>query len=106
MIGEKSNLTKEDNEGEIGYWIGVPFWGKGYIPEATAAVLQYAFEVLKLKTIWCGYYEGNKNSRRVQEKCGFTFHHKEENALVPLLNERRNLYISQLTAKKWQDMNK
>lgn len=106
MIGEKSNLTKEDNEGEIGYWIGVPFWGKGYIPEATAAVLRYAFEVLKLKTIWCGYYEGNKNSRRVQEKCGFTFHHKEENALVPLLNERRNLYISQLTAKRWQDMNK
>lgn len=34
MIGQKSNLNLPNNEAEIGYWIGVPYWGQGLIPEA------------------------------------------------------------------------
>ena len=34
LIGKASNIDISDNEGEIGYWIGVPFWGQGLIPEA------------------------------------------------------------------------
>ena len=33
-VGKDSNLDLPDTEGEIGYWIGVPFWGQGLIPEA------------------------------------------------------------------------
>ena len=33
-----------ENECEIGYWIGEPFWGKGLIPEAVNELLRYAFE--------------------------------------------------------------
>ena len=34
MVGAQSNIGLPDSEGEIGYWIGVPFWGQGLIPEA------------------------------------------------------------------------
>ena len=57
MIGEKSNFDIEDDEGEIGYWIGVPYWGMGLIPEAVRELLRRGFEDLNLKTIWCGYFD-------------------------------------------------
>lgn len=58
-------------EVEIGYWIGVPLWGHGLIPEAVRAVLARCFTELGCLGAWCGYYDGNEKSRRVQEKCGF-----------------------------------
>ena len=63
MIGAKSNLPLPETEGEIGYWIGVPFWGQGLIPEAARALLRHAFEDLGLQTLWCGYFDGNEKSK-------------------------------------------
>ena len=65
-------------EAEIGYWIGVPYWGQGLIPEAVRCLLKRCFEDLGMTAVWCGYYDGNVKSRRVMEKCGFRFHHTEE----------------------------
>ena len=56
MIGARSDKEIPDTEGEIGYWIGVPFWGKGLIPEATQELIRHGFEDLKLDKIWCGYF--------------------------------------------------
>ncbi|WP_405358364.1 GNAT family N-acetyltransferase, partial [Ruminococcus sp.] len=44
--GKKSILDLPDAEGEIGYWIGVPFWGQGLIPEAVREIIRHAFEDL------------------------------------------------------------
>ena len=44
MIGARSDKEIPDTEGEIGYWIGVPFWGKGLIPEATQELIRHGFE--------------------------------------------------------------
>ncbi len=74
MIGKASNLDLTDKEGEIGYWIGVPFWGQGLIPEAVREMLRHGFDGLKLENIWCGYFDGNLKSARVQDKCGFRYH--------------------------------
>ena len=60
-------MTDKDDECELGYWIGKPFWGQGLIPEAAKELLRYAFEDLGMRAVWCGYYEGNEKSRRVQE---------------------------------------
>lgn len=79
MIGKESNLDISDMEAEIGYWIGVPYWGQGLIPEAVRELMQYAFEELHMEKLWCGYFDGNKKSSRVQEKCGFIYHHTNEN---------------------------
>lgn len=101
MIGKKSNLEIADHEGEIGYWIGVPYWGQGLIPEAVKELQRYAFHVLQLETLWCGYFDGNDKSRRVQEKCGFSYHHTLKDKAWPLLHDVRTEHITCLTKEKW-----
>lgn len=97
MIGTESSLTTNDKEGEIGYWISETYWGQGLIPEAVKELIRYAFEDLKLHILWCGYYEGNNKSKRVQDKCGFKYDHFEKDKFIPLMNERRNEYVTKLT---------
>ena len=103
MIGDRSNIGLPVTEGEIGYWIGVPFWGQGLIPEATREVIRHAFADLRLKTLWCGYFEGNDKSRRVQEKCGFTYHHTERDIHWKKMDDIRTEHITRLTKDEWKD---
>src|SRR5215470_20460576 len=56
---------------EIGYWLGVPYWGQGYATEAARAVIDHAFEDLGFERIEAGARVSNPASRRVLEKCGF-----------------------------------
>ena len=56
---------------EIGYWLGVPFWGQGYGTEAARAVIDYAFEEFGAPELRAGARVVNSASRRVLEKCGF-----------------------------------
>jgi RimJ/RimL family protein N-acetyltransferase len=55
---------------ELGYWIGVPFWGKGYATEAAAAAVAFGFETLHLNRIFAHHFAGNTGSQRVLEKIG------------------------------------
>lgn len=59
---------------EIGYWIGEPYWGKGYATEVVKLLLNVAFEELNLSRVYAHIFEFNKGSMRVLEKAGF---HKE-----------------------------
>jgi RimJ/RimL family protein N-acetyltransferase len=56
---------------ELGYWLGVPHWGKGYATEALHAVIDYAFTDLAHEALQAGARVTNPASRRVLEKCGF-----------------------------------
>ena len=56
---------------EIGYVLAKDYWGKGLMPEAVKEVIRYLFEDVKLDVILCGHFLNNKQSARVQEKCGF-----------------------------------
>jgi RimJ/RimL family protein N-acetyltransferase len=96
-------MTDRDDECELGYWIGVPFWGKGYVPEAVRKILHHGFEDLGMTTIWCGYYDGNERSKRVQEKCGFTYHHTCNHVSVPLMGETRIGHTNILTKEQWKN---
>ena len=101
MIGKQSNLDLPDTEGEIGYWIGVPLWGQGLIPEATREIIRHAFEDLSLGTLWCGYFDGNEKSKRVQEKCGFTYHHTNKDIHWQLMDDIRTEHITRLTREEY-----
>lgn len=101
MMGEKSNLSIGENEAEIGYWIGVPYWGRGMVPEAANALLKYAFERIGISKMWCGYFEGNEKSKRVQEKCGFRYHHTEAQKEWPLMHDVRTEHITCITKEQW-----
>ncbi len=97
-----TDLTDRDDECELGYWLGKPFWGQGLIPEAAKEMLRHAFEEIGMTKVWAGYYEGNARSKRVQEKCGFRYQWRSEGIDVPLMHEQRTGHVSSLTRDQWQ----
>ena len=101
----RKDLAEKEDEYELGYWIGKHFWGRGLIPEASREMLRYAFEDLGMKRVWCGYYDGNEKSRRVQEKLGFVYHHTTEGIEVVLVNEIRTGHAMLMTKEMWKNIN-
>lgn len=97
-----TDMTDREDECELGYWLGKPFWGRGYMPEAATELLRHGFETLGMTTIWCGYYDGNYKSKRVQEKVGFLYHHTCQEVPVPLMNEVRIGHTNHMTKKHWE----
>ena len=76
--------------------------GQGLIPEAARELLRYAFEKLGMRAVWCGYYDGNDKSRKVQEKLGFVYQHMTEGIEVTLMNEVRTGHCNLMTKERWQ----
>lgn len=101
MMGDATNMTDRNDECELGYWLGVPYWGQGLVPEAARTLIRRAFDDCGMVKVWCGYYEGNNRSRRVKEKCGFVFQRTSRNVNVPLMHETRIAHISYLTKENW-----
>ena len=98
----RNDLAEQEDEYELGYWIGKPFWGQGLIPEAAREMLRYAFCDLGMKRIWCGYYDGNVKSRRVMDKLGFVYQHATEGIAVELLGEIRTGHVMLQTKEDWE----
>lgn len=57
----------------LGYVLNPDYWGKGIMPEAVQRVLDYGFSELRVGLIWCGHFDFNQQSKRVIEKCGFSY---------------------------------
>lgn len=70
LIGACGLDLREDGP-EIGYWLGVPYWGQGYATEAVRALVDHAFGELGHEALQAGARVSNPASRRVLEKCGF-----------------------------------
>lgn len=64
------HITKEHRRGELGYWVGVPFWNRGYATEAAGALVGFGFEDLDLNRIQARHMTFNAASGRVMEKLG------------------------------------
>ena len=58
---------------EVGYWIGRPFWGRGYATEALEAGLVWASRKWKRRALVAGHFSDNPASGRVLEKAGFLY---------------------------------
>ena len=97
----RRDLAVNEDEYELGFWIGKPFWGQGLIPEASREILRYAFEELKMNRVWCAYYDGNEKSRRAQEKLGFVYQRTTEGIELPLLGEIRTGHSNLMTRERW-----
>jgi [ribosomal protein S5]-alanine N-acetyltransferase len=63
-------IESDHHRAELGYWIGVPYWGNGYATEAAEAVVKYGFETLALHRIFASYISSNVPSGRVLRKIG------------------------------------
>lgn len=64
------HVDRKHERAEIGYWLGVPFWGCGYVTEAAAAVVEYAFDKLAMNRVFAFHFARNAASGRVLQKIG------------------------------------
>jgi RimJ/RimL family protein N-acetyltransferase len=71
VLGACGMGMSEREAPDLGYWLGVPFWGHGYATEAVRAVIDHAFADLGYEALGAGARVTNPASRRVLEKCGF-----------------------------------
>ena len=100
--GRYSHLARNDLQGEIGFWIGKPFWGKGYIPEAAREIIRYGFVDKGLEAIWGGNFSDNLNSARAQSKAGLTYHHTNYNTQRGVFESITDLNVNLLTRAEWE----
>lgn len=102
-VSEACNMPVPEDEGEIGCWLGTPYWGQGIIPEAVKELIRYGFEELGLKRIWYAYFDGNEKSKRVAEKCGFRYHHTNRDLEWKLLNKTVTEHVYVLEKNRRND---
>lgn len=89
---------------EIGFWIGRPYWGEGYVTEAAAALITYGFQTLGLDRIWCGALKNNVQSRRAQEKLGFQYFLTVPSRNSLIQQENPEDVVSVLDRGLWQQL--
>lgn len=74
LIGAIGMRLEADNDSaELGFWIGKPFWGNGFVTEAGNRVLDYAFQEMELNRVEANHMVGNDASGRVLEKLGMQY---------------------------------
>lgn len=66
-------VMEEYQHAELGYWLGVPYWGQGYATEAAREMLRYGFEQLRLHRIFASHFENNPPSGKVLKKLGMKY---------------------------------
>ncbi len=101
QLNHPDNARVEQGEAELGYWIGVPFWGRGLIPEAVRALTDHAFEELGCDVLRCAHFDGNNQSRRVMEKCGFTYCRTNPQVPCDLPGGSRDEHVTELSRAQW-----
>ncbi len=82
VIGYNLQTDIYSHSGEIGYWIGEPFWGQGIVSIAINEIIDHAFNITKLKRLYTSVFEHNIASARVLEKAGFFYEGKGINAVL------------------------
>ncbi len=92
--------AEQRGEYEIGYWVARPFWGRGIAPEAVKALLSLYFS-FGAERMWCAHAETNARSRRVIEKCGFSYRFSAE-WTAPIGDVRTSRYYA-LEAEDFDD---
>lgn len=100
FVGKHRTELGEPSE-EVGYSLDRDCWGQGLIPEAVEAILRHAFGELGYAAIWAAYYDGNRKSKRVMQKCGMTYRLSRTEA-VEQLGETRLAHYFAITKREWE----
>lgn len=87
---------------ELGYWIGRPFWGRGYATEAGVAVIGFGFEELGLNRIQAHHFVRNPASGRVMQKLGMTYEGRLREGIIKW-GEPEDLDLYSILQREYQD---
>ena len=66
-------IIPDESGGELGYWLGKPYWGQGFVSEAVRRFVRFVFEELSLSELRASVFPDNPASSRVLVKAGFAF---------------------------------
>lgn len=72
VIVKPASPVQRERGYSLGYWIGEPYWGRGYMSEAVRAFIAHVFASIPDDTIYSGAFRENAASLRIQDKLGFT----------------------------------
>ncbi|MGR5063808.1 GNAT family N-acetyltransferase [Photobacterium sp. DNB22_13_2] len=93
LIGCVGLHNIEDGKAQLGYWIGVPYWGLGYCTEAAERVVEFGFKRLKLETIYGQHFSRENNSGKVMQKIGMKHVMTKNNGVrVNMITENMEYY--------------
>ncbi|MDR2234597.1 MAG: GNAT family N-acetyltransferase [Chryseobacterium sp.] len=88
IMGAIGLHDRDDDKAELGYWMGKPFWNKGYVTEAAKALIEFGFRELQVHKIYATYFLHNPASGRIMEKIGM-----EEEALLKQHIRKDDAYL-------------
>lgn len=71
--GVGMRLQAKHQNAELGYWVGVPYWGNGYATEAAREIMRYGFEGLQLNRIYASHFHHNPISGKILKKLGMRY---------------------------------
>jgi [ribosomal protein S5]-alanine N-acetyltransferase len=66
-------VDQRHQHAELGYWLGVPYWGQGYATEAAREMLRHGFETLQLHRIFASHFKHNPASGTILKKIGMRY---------------------------------
>lgn len=97
-----SGLTDVDGElAELGFWIGRPYWSRGYATEAGRQTLRFAFDELGLQRVFARPMDRNGPSRRVVQKLGFDFQQIETHE-SPKWTQNEKFARYEIDRRRWK----
>lgn len=95
-------LKEYDKTGEMGAWVAEPYWRQGIISEANAAVIDFAFNKLRLRRIVLKAFTENKASNAVAKKFGFTYEGTErESTRAKSTGKVHSVNVYSLLGREW-----
>jgi RimJ/RimL family protein N-acetyltransferase len=95
-------VDRQHQHAELGYWLGVPYWGKGYATEAAHEMMRYGFEVLQVHRICASYFRSNEASGRILKKLGMS-HEGCQPEHVRKWDQFIDLELYGILRKDWQN---
>lgn len=103
LVGAMALMMKNECVAELGYWIGLPYWGRGYATEAAREIVRYGFEQCGLQRVFAGHYTRNPASGRVLQKIGMQ-HEGTQRRHVLKWGEYLDMALYGILREEWESL--